>query len=179
MMATRWQGVALVVLRTLLGWHFLYEGYYKLVLPAWSTAGTPLPVWSAGGYLRASTGPLAPAFHGLAASSLAGWIDLAVPFALVLMGLSLVLGLFTRRGCQGAVVLLALFYLAAIPLDGVPRPGAEGTYLLVNKTLVELAAAVVLLTSRTEAIAGLDLLWQRPGLTRQRRDLVGQPKVNA
>ena len=86
-----------------------------------------------------------------------------MPIALVLVGLSLVLGLFTRRGCQGAVLLLALFYLAAIPLDGVPRPGAEGTYLLVNKTLVELAAAVVLLTSRTEAIAGLDLLWPRPG----------------
>lgn len=178
MIAARGQGVALVVLRTLLGWHFLYEGYYKLVLPAWSTSGAPLPVWSAGGYLRAATGPLAPAFHALAASSLAGWIDLAVPIALVLVGLSLVLGLFTRRGCQGAVLLLALFYLAAIPLDGVPRPGAEGTYLLVNKTLVELAAALVLLTSRTEAIAGLDLLRDRPGFAR-RRALVGQPNVNA
>ena len=39
MIATRGQGVALVVLRTLLGWHFLYEGYYKLALPAWSTTG--------------------------------------------------------------------------------------------------------------------------------------------
>jgi len=34
----------------------------------------------------------------------------------------------------------------------------------------------VLLTSRTETIAGLDLLW-RPGLASQRRDHVGQPKV--
>jgi thiosulfate dehydrogenase [quinone] large subunit len=167
MRATPWQGVALIVLRTLLGWHFLYEGYYKLVLPAWSTGGAPLPVWSAGGYLRAATGPLAPAFHALAASSLAGWIDVAVPIALVLVGLSLVLGLFTTRGCQGAVLLLALFYLAAIPIDGVPRPGAEGTYLLVNKTLVELGAALVLLTSRTGEIAGLDLLRQRP-VPRQR-----------
>jgi thiosulfate dehydrogenase [quinone] large subunit len=167
MRATPWQGVALVVLRTLLGWHFLYEGYYKLVLPGWSAAGTPLPVWSAGGYLRAATGPLAPAFHALAGSSLAGWIDMAVPIALVLVGLSLVLGLFTTRGCQGALLLLALFYLAAIPFDGVPRPGAEGTYLLVNKTLVELGAALVLLTSRTGEIAGLDLLRQRP-VARQR-----------
>ncbi len=161
MRATPWQGVALVVLRTLLGWHFLYEGYYKLVLPAWSAAGAPLPVWSAGGYLRAATGPLAPVFHALAASSLAGWIDMAVPIMLVLVGLSLVLGLFTTRGCQGALLLLALFYLAAIPLDGVARPGAEGTYLLVNKTLVELGAALVLLTSRTGEIAGLDLLRPR------------------
>ena len=101
-----------------------------------------------------------------------------MPIALVLVGLSLVLGLFTRRGCQGAVLLLALFYLAAIPLDGVPRPGAEGTYLLVNKTLVELAAAVVLLTSRTETIAGLDLLRPAAGprapAARSRRSAEGE-----
>ena len=161
-MTARWHGLALVALRTLIGWHFLYEGYYKLVLPAWSTAGTPLPAWSAGGYLRAASGPFAPAFHALAASSLAGWIDLAVPIALVLIGLSLVLGLFTTRGLQGATALLALFYVAAIPLGGVPQPGAEGSYLIVNKTLIELAAVLVLLSARTGAIAGLDLLWARP-----------------
>jgi thiosulfate dehydrogenase [quinone] large subunit len=158
MTSTRWHGPALVVLRTLIGWHFLYEGYYKLVLPAWSPAGAPLPAWSAGGYLRAASGPFAPLFHALAGSPLAAWIDWVIPIALVLVGLSLVLGLFTTRGCQGAVLLLALFYLAAIPLEGVARPGAEGTYLIVNKTLVELGAALVLLTSRTESIAGLDLL---------------------
>ena len=54
MIATRGQGVALVVLRTLLGWHFLYEGYYKLVLPAWSPAGAPLAAWSPTG---------TPSFH--------------------------------------------------------------------------------------------------------------------
>jgi thiosulfate dehydrogenase (quinone) large subunit len=159
--ASRWQGLALVVLRTLVGWHFLYEGYYKLVLPAWSTAGGPLPAWSAAGYLKASTGPLAPLFHALAASGAAPWVDAVIPFALVLVGLSLMLGLFTTRGCQGAVLLLTLFYLAAIPLAGVPQPGAEGSYLIVNKTLVELAAALVLLASRTGEIAGLDLLRQR------------------
>ena len=177
MTAGRWHGIALVVLRTLIGWHFLYEGYFKLALPAWSTAGAPLPVWSAGGYLRAATGPLAPAFHALAASSLAPWIDMAIPIALVLIGLSLVLGLFTTRGCQAAVLLLASFYLAAIPLDGVPRPGAEGTYLLVNKTLVELAAACVVLTGRTEGIAGLDLLRRRSASGRTTG--AGQPALAA
>ena len=167
MITSRWHGLALVVLRTLIGWHFLYEGYYKLALPAWSPAGTPLPAWSAAGYLRGSTGPFAPGFQALAQSSLAPWIDFAIPIALVLIGLSLMLGLFTRAGCAGAVALLTLFYLAAIPLDGVPSPGAEGTYLLVNKTLIELGAAFVLLTSRTGAIAGLDLL--RPASGAQRR----------
>ena len=34
------QQVALVTLRTLIGWHFLYEGLYKLRLPGWSPDGT-------------------------------------------------------------------------------------------------------------------------------------------
>jgi thiosulfate dehydrogenase [quinone] large subunit len=161
MTVSRWQGLALVVLRTLIGWHFLYEGYYKLALPGWSAAGTPLPAWSAEGYLRGATGPFAPLFQALAGSSLAPWIDLAIPIGLVIVGLSLMLGWFTRAGCLGAVALLGAFYLAQIPLDGVPRPGAEGTYLLVNKTLIELGASFVLLTSHTGAIAGLDLLRRR------------------
>jgi thiosulfate dehydrogenase [quinone] large subunit len=166
---SRWHGLALVVLRTLVGWHVLYEGYYKLALPGWSAAGAPLPPWSAAGYLRGSSGPFAPLFQALAGSSLAPWVDLAIPIALVLVGLSLVLGLVTRAGCIGAIALLALFYLAQIPLDGVPQPGAEGTYLVVNKTLIELGAALVLLTGRTEAIAGLDLLLPRRASTEHER----------
>jgi thiosulfate dehydrogenase (quinone) large subunit len=160
-MASRWHGPALVALRTLVGWHFLYEGYYKLALPGWSPAGTPLPPWSAAGYLRGATGPFAAGFHALAGSAAATWIDTAIPIALIAVGLSLMLGLFTTRGCQGAALLLALFYAAAIPVDGVPQAGLEGTSLIVNKTLIELAAVLVLLTSRTGTIAGLDLLRQR------------------
>ncbi len=158
---TRVQSTILVLLRTLIGWHFLYEGYYKLALPGWSSAGSPLAPWSATGYLKAATGPLAPGFHALAASSASGWIDVAVPIALALIGLSLTLGLLTQVGAWGALILLTLFYAAAIPLDGVPRPGAEGTYLIVNKTLIEWGAMLVVLIFRTGRLAGLDLLWAR------------------
>ena len=37
-----WQQIALIALRTLIGWHFLYEGYYKLALPGWSADGAPI-----------------------------------------------------------------------------------------------------------------------------------------
>ncbi len=156
---SRGQAVSLVLLRTLIGWHFLYEGYYKLALPAWSAAGQPLGHWSAAGYLRASTGPLAGAFHSLAASRVVPWVDVIVPVALALVGVSLTLGLFTRLGCWVAMALLALFYVAAIPTSGAPVTGQEGTYLLVSKNLIELVAVLVVLTSRTERIAGLDLLF--------------------
>ena len=35
------QQVSLVILRPLVGWHFLYEGYTKLLHPAWSQAARP------------------------------------------------------------------------------------------------------------------------------------------
>jgi thiosulfate dehydrogenase [quinone] large subunit len=151
------QKVALVTLRTLIGWHFLYEGYYKMALPAWSVEGVPLVAWSSAGYLKAATGPFARPFQWLVDAGWTGWIDHGVKVSLILIGLSLMLGLFTRAGCWGAIFLLTLFYLLAVPLSGTQQPGSEGAYLIVNKTLIEGAAVVVTLVFKTELIAGLDL----------------------
>ena len=155
------QQVVLVVLRTLIGWHFLYEGYYKLMLPGWSRRGEPLPAWSAAGYLEASSGPLSGLFRAMAESRALPWIDWIVPVGLVLVGLSLMLGALTTIGCRGALAFLSLFYLAALPTSGLPQAGAEGAYLLVSKTLIEAAAVLALLVFRTGEIAGLDLWWAR------------------
>jgi thiosulfate dehydrogenase [quinone] large subunit len=152
------QQVALVVLRIVIGWHFLYEGYYKLMLPGWSSKGVPLQPWSSAGYLKAATGPLARLFQWMLDKGWAGWLDNTVKVSLLLIGLSLVLGLFTRAGCWGALFFLALFYLLSVPWAGIPQPGNEGTYLLVNKTLIEGVAVYALLVFNTGAIAGLDLL---------------------
>src|SRR5262245_42242442 len=152
------QQAALVILRTLIGWHFLYEGYYKLMLPAWSADGKPLPPWTSAGYLKAASGPLARVFQWMIDHGWIRWIDNTVKYSLLLIGLSLILGLFTRIGLWGAPFLLALFYLSAIPTAGSPQPGNEGTYLIVNKTLIEGAAVCVLLAFNTGAIAGLDIL---------------------
>lgn len=155
----RVQRFGLVALRTIVGWHFLYEGYYKLMLPGWTPEGQPVAAWSAAGYLRAATGPMAGVFHGLAQSWAMPWVDTIVPVGLLLVGLSLILGLFTQVGCWGALGFLALVYGSSIPTRGMPQAGSEGTYLIVNKTLVEFAAVLVLLAFRTGSIAGLDVLW--------------------
>jgi thiosulfate dehydrogenase (quinone) large subunit len=152
---TSFQQTALIVLRTLVGWHFFYEGYTKLLQPAWSRAGAPVTAWSSAGYLKAATGPLADVFHSLGNASWIGTLDIAVAALLVAVGLSLMLGLFTQAGCIGALGLLALFYLSAIPM-GLPETRAEGTYLIVNKNLIEAAAVLVLWSFRTGRIAGMD-----------------------
>jgi thiosulfate dehydrogenase [quinone] large subunit len=149
---------ALVTLRILIGWHFLYEGYYKLMLPGWGANGLPLAPWTSAGYLQAATGPLARLFQWMIGAGWIGWIDQTVKISLLLIGLSLILGLLTRAGCWGALLMLTLFYLLSVPWAGVPQAGSEGTYLIVNKTLIEGAAVGVLLVFNTGAIAGLDRL---------------------
>jgi thiosulfate dehydrogenase (quinone) large subunit len=164
MRLTGFQQFCLVTLRTVIGWHFAYEGFYKLMLPGWSRTGQLVGAWSAAGYLKGATGPLAPAFHRMAES--AGTmhaVDVIVPFGLLVVGLSLMLGLLTQLGCVGAMAFLALFYLSQPPFTGMPQTGAEGTYLIVNKNLIELIAVMTVMAFRTGLIAGLDQLWMSRG----------------
>jgi thiosulfate dehydrogenase [quinone] large subunit len=152
------QQITLILLRTLIGWHFAWEGFVKLWWPSWSRGGWPLGRWSSAGYLEGSTGPFAEFFRGLAGSSWIPVLDYFIAIVVLLTGLSLMLGLFTQTGVLSALVLQILFYALYIPTYGVIVPGAEGNYLFVNKNLVEAAALLVLLVFRTGRIAGLDLL---------------------
>jgi thiosulfate dehydrogenase (quinone) large subunit len=160
MRLTRFQRFGLVALRTLIGWHFAYEGLYKLMLPGWSRSGQLVPAWSAGGYLHGAAGPVAPLFHWMGGQAgVVHAVDLIVPAGLLLVGLSLMLGLLTRLGWAGAAIFLAMFYLSQPPFSGMPQPGAEGTYLLVNKNLIEMIAVMTVMAFPTGAMAGLDQLW--------------------
>ena len=160
-LVNRSQSVALVVVRTLIGWHFLYEAYFKIMSPAWSRSGGPLTPWSSAGYLQGASGPLGGIFHRLVNAGWTVWLDRGVKVALLVIGLSLILGLFTRVGLGLALALLSLFYLLYVPTLGIPQPNNEGTYLIVNKTLIEAAAVVVLLMFDTGRIAGLDFFLRR------------------
>jgi len=166
------QQATLILLRTVIGWHFLYEAYYKMVTPAWSPAGAPLPRWTSAGYLKGASGPLAGLFQRMINAGWTPWIDRTVKVSLLLIGLSLILGLFTRVGSWGALILLALFYVLYLPLMGVPQPNNEGTYLIVNKTLIEAVAVCVLLAFDTGAIAGLDLILHRRSANNKTHDLL-------
>jgi len=147
-MLTTPQMVAIVALRVTIGWHFLYEGLAKLTNPA----------WSASGYLLQSRGPLAGLFRSMAAdaSTLAS-VNLLNRWGLTAIGLGLILGCFTRLAAASGLVVILLFYLSNPPFVGyfysIPT---EGSYLVVNKNLVEAAALAVILVTRSGRAAGLD-----------------------
>ena len=150
---TRFQVGALVALRILIGWHFLYEGLAKLANPYWTSAG----------YLADSRGFLHGLLTWIAASPTAVTVvDFLNEWGLVLIGLGLLFGLLTRVAGIAAVVLLALYYLAAPPLVGYTYAmPAEGSYLVVNKVLIELVALLVVLAFSAGRAWSLDGLWSR------------------
>lgn len=145
--------IAITVLRVLIGWHFLYEGIAKLSSPSWSAAG----------YLKQARGPFADLFKSLAANpDLLAYADLITMWGLTAVGLLLILGLVTRLASLGAIGFIVMFYLCNPPFVGyfysIPT---EGSYLIVNKNLVELGALVVVLVTGSGQFAGLDRIVHR------------------
>jgi thiosulfate dehydrogenase [quinone] large subunit len=142
---TQW---AIVVMRVLVGWHFLYEGIAKLSNPNWSAAG----------YLNQARGPLAGLFKSLAADpNLLANVNLMNEWGLTLIGLGLIVGCFTRLASASGMLVILLFYLCNPPFVGyfysIP---SEGSYLVVNKNLVEVSALAVVFASRSGLFAGID-----------------------
>jgi len=142
------QLTALALLRITIGWHFLYEGVVKLMNPNWSSVG----------YLMDSKGLLSGIFHNLAANpNLLQLVDFLNVWGLTLIGLGLILGLFTNISAISGMVLLAFYYLSHPPLIDVSYAiPSEGSYLFVNKNLIEMIALGAILMFPTGYYVGLD-----------------------
>lgn len=139
---------AITVLRVVIGWHFLYEGIAKLTSPSWSAAG----------YMMASRGPFADLFRWIANQpQLLDQANLVTMYGLTIVGLLLMLGLFTRLASLAGIGLILLFYLCNPPFVGYFYAApTEGSYLIVNKNLVELFALVVIFLTGSGRFAGMD-----------------------
>ena len=121
----------IATVRIVIGWHFLYEGFVKLIYPGWSSAG----------FLKSATGPFAGFFHWLAANGgTVRAIDLLNMWGLLAVGVGLMLGVMIRQAAWGGMAMLALYYLAYPPFFGLPAGGLDGHYLLINRNIVELIA---------------------------------------
>ena len=144
------QLTALVTLRMLIGWHFLYEGLAKITNPYWTSAG----------YLQESKWWFSDLFISLAASPGAlTAADYLNQWGLLLIGLSLLLGVFVRPAAIAGALMLLLYYIAAPPLPGLTYGiPMEGSYLIVNKILVEIGAMLVVIGFPTSHQVGLDRL---------------------
>jgi thiosulfate dehydrogenase [quinone] large subunit len=148
------QVFGLVLLRVLIGWHFLYEGVIKAYNPS----------WTAKGYLL-SASVLKPFFTWLASDGIITVINVLNIAGLMGVGISLLLGLRVRWGCIAGMLLLAFYYLAHPPFGGLPQGPAEGSYWVVNKNLIELAALLVIYQFPLTASFGLESIFRKKTTT--------------
>ena len=144
----RCQLTGLVIMRVLIGWHFLYEGIAKLLNPYWSSAA----------YLLESKW----IFSGLATTIVANptlltAVDNINIWGLTLVGLAVTVGLVERPAAYTGMTLVLLYYLFMPPFVGydysVPT---EGSYIVVNKNLIEAAALFVVACFPSGGIIGID-----------------------
>jgi len=145
---TNIQAFLLVTLRVLLGWYFLYEGIVKITNPDWSSYS----------YLMDSEGPFAKMFTSMAVNAnvlaIVNWLN---KWGLTLIGLGLMLGFLTQAATFFGMLLLVFYYLSHPALASVSYlMPMEGSYLIVNKTLIEVIVMAVLLAFPTGHIAGID-----------------------
>lgn len=138
----------LTVLRVLIGWHFLYEGISKLLNSS----------WSAYPYLMDSQGFLSDLFYNIAANptflSISNYINI---YGLTLVGLGLILGCLSKYASIGGILFLVMYYLSHPPFIGADyMMPTEGSYLWIDKNVIEAVALVVLIYFPTSHIIGLD-----------------------
>ncbi len=138
----------LLFLRVAIGWHFLYEGLTKLMHSG----------WTAENYLLNSTWILAGFFKWMASNDIVmKAVDLLNIWGLILVGLGLMFGLFTRIASIGGTLLLLLYYFAYPPFIGVfQEVGPQGIFMIVNLNLIEAFALMVIMSSDSSRKYGLD-----------------------
>ncbi len=121
------------LLRIIIGWHFLYEGVAKLANPGWSSAP----------FLMESKWLFSGFFHWLISNDTTlRAVDIMNIWGLILIGVCLFLGIFTRLASISGVLLLMMYYVANPPFMPSSIPSTSHFYI-INYNLIE---AVILIT---------------------------------
>ena len=134
----QYAATAVVSLRLIMGWLFLYSGITKVLDPK----------WTASGYLTHAV-PQGNPFAGIW-TMLAGipLVDILFQFGLTLVGLGLILGAFTRWNAFWGSVMMLLIWASSLPLENG---------IVVDEHIVYIVVLFGLSAMGAGRIAGLDL----------------------
>ncbi len=159
--------VFLAILRIIIGWQFLYEGIIKIANPA----------WTARPFLENSRWIFGDLFRWMISGNTGMWlVNNLNAYGLTLIGLALILGLFTRLAAWGGVALLALYYIAYPPFGGYSYGfPSEGSYLIINKNMIELVALIVLALTKSGKYYGIEAILKRSRNAAAERVIIEEP----
>ncbi len=146
---TNLPAIALTVLRVLIGWHFLFEGISKLATSGWSSAS----------YLMESKWFLSGFFHWIISDpAVLAITDFLNVWGLILIGLALFIGMFTRWASIFGAVMVLLYYVANPPFIDSGFP-SHGEFFFINLNLVEAGILFVFAFLKKDYLWGLDRLF--------------------
>lgn len=142
---TRW---LFTVLRIVIGWHFLFEGIAKAFNPGWSSAS----------YLMDSKWLFSGFFHWIIGNSTAlGIVDFLNIWGLIIIGVCLFIGIFTRAASIAGALLLLLYYVANPPFVPSSFPSTSHFYI-INYNLIEALVLVVIASFQSEYLWSIQRL---------------------
>ena len=136
--------IILVLLRLILGYHFLFEGINKLLSPQWSAAPFLLQAnWLFSGF-----------FHYLASNdTLLQIVNFLNIWGQIFIGIGLIAGLFSFAAAVAGAVLMAFYYIAMPPF--------MVNSIFVDKNLLEFFCFLIIIIFPSGNILGLDRLIEK------------------
>lgn len=141
----------IVLLRLSMAWVFLYAASHQITVPGWSATGflehTKTFHWLFAEFTGPVTGPIV--------SFLVEWGHFAI-------GLSLLLGFFTRIGASAGIGLMILYWMAHMDF---PYISNTNNFLLDEHIVYALVLLLVIVT-RAGRVFGLDGLLSETSLVR-------------
>ena len=135
----QFQKISLFLLRVSLGWLMLYSGINALTTPGWSAAG----------YLKGAK-TFAGFYQWLLQPNILPVINFVNEWALTLLGISLILGVFIRFSAPLGTVLMLLYYF---PILQFPYPNTHD--FIVDEHIIYALALLVLASLRAGDVWGL------------------------
>ena len=145
-----WKKLFFTILRMAIGWHFLFEGVSKLVIPNWTSYS----------YLANATGPFSWFYQMMVSSpEILKVIDILNIYGLILIGLGLFIGMFSRLAALAGTILLTLYYFAYPPFGASLFSVGEGHLFIVDKIFIE-AIVLIFIVFYKERGFGIDSLFE-------------------
>jgi thiosulfate dehydrogenase [quinone] large subunit len=141
---TKPQITLLLLLRLIVGYHFLFEGIDKLFTPNWTAAP----------FLLQANWVFSNIFHWLTGNTaVLSVINFLNIWGQILIGLSLILGLFSTSAAIFGALMMLSYYIA------VPPFVSASTF--VDKNLFELVSFLIIALFPTSDIIGIDFLMKK------------------
>lgn len=127
-------------MRVSLGCIFFYAGLTKILNPAWSAAG-----------LLNTAKTLPGLYHWFASPGVIGVVNVVNEWSLLLLGVSLLLGLFVGLSSRLGIVLVALYYLAQFDFPYVGK-----NYFIIDEHVIFVIGLILLIQASAGRVWGMD-----------------------